>query len=47
MAKVALVLVGVLIGFLLLGYLFIEFIEWNKEEPESQRKWSDPNHRDE
>jgi hypothetical protein len=47
MAIMALVVVGVLIGFLVLGYIFIEFTEWNNEEPESNRKWTDPNHRDE
>ncbi len=45
--KTALVVTGVLIGVLLIGLVFILFLEKNAEEPESKRKWSDPNHRGE
>jgi hypothetical protein len=47
MAEIALVVVGLLIGVLVLGYLVIVFIEKNSREPESKRKWSDPGYRDE
>lgn len=39
-------LVAVIICMLFLGYLYLEFIEKNSEEPEVTRKWSDPKFRD-
>lgn len=43
---IILVLLGVCIGGLFLGYLFLDFMDRNSEEPEVRRKWSDPSHRD-
>lgn len=40
-----LVLLGVCISGLLLGYIFLDFKDKNSEEPEAKRKWSDPSHK--
>lgn len=40
-------ILAVLICGLFLGYIFIEFLEGNSEEPKVRRKWSDPKFKDE
>ncbi len=45
--SIVLGLLGMIICGLLLGYVYIVFLEKNSEEPEVKRKWSDPKFRDE
>lgn len=43
--KFAIAIVLMLIGFVLLGILFLFFYDRNSEEPKAERRWSDPNKR--
>lgn len=40
--SVAISLVLVLIGFVIVGFLYLEFADRNSKEPEVKRKWTDP-----
>jgi len=43
--KFAIAILIMLIGFVLLGILFLFFFDKNSEEPKVKRRWSDPKNR--
>lgn len=38
-------LIVMLIGFAIVGFLFLEFSDRNSDEPKSKRFWTDPKNR--
>lgn len=40
------VIMAVVLGFLVVAYIYFTFVEKNLEEPSAIRKWTDPAHRE-
>ncbi|HMP49099.1 MAG TPA: hypothetical protein PKA63_10560 [Oligoflexia bacterium] len=39
-------ILAIILGFLVVAYLYYTFVENNSEEPTAVRKWTDPSHKE-